>query len=235
MPRPGRSYIRGIFASALLHTAALGFILWHSRSSWVDSGAGATIPAGGGGGQGGAVTYIELPAYRTAAKIEPVRSQPDLPVPVLVQPEPPTQTRPLALAPLSIPLASVEIPPAGTGVGSGPGTGGGIGSGVGSGVGPGVGSGVGPGGAGEAVFPPEPKYSILPPLPKPASVRGQTYRVRFSVDARGRVTMVDVTPRIPDGEYRKKFLDLMREYTFTPARRADGTPVRGIAEIAITL
>ncbi|MBI3983470.1 MAG: hypothetical protein HY337_11205, partial [Gemmatimonadetes bacterium] len=56
MPRPGRSYVRGIFASALLHAVALGFILWHSRSSWVDSGAGATIPGGGGGGQGGAVT-----------------------------------------------------------------------------------------------------------------------------------------------------------------------------------
>jgi len=66
-------------------------------------------------------------------------------------------------------------------------------------------------------------------------VRGQTYRVRFWVDARGHVTMVDVTPPIRDGEYRKKFLGLMREYTFAPARRADGTPVRGIAELTITL
>jgi TonB family protein len=85
------------------------------------------------------------------------------------------------------------------------------------------------------VFPPEPKYSILPPLPKPASVRGQTYRVRFWVDVSGRVTTVEVTPRIPDGEYRRKFLDLMRQYTFTPARRADGTPVRGETVVVITL
>jgi TonB family protein len=94
---------------------------------------------------------------------------------------------------------------------------------------------MGPGGAGDALFPPQPKYSILPPLPKPASVRGQAYRVRFWVDALGRVTRVDVTPSIPDGEYRRKFLSLMREYTFTPARRADGTPVRGEVEVVITL
>jgi hypothetical protein len=51
------------------------------------------------------------------------------------------------------------------------------------------------------------------------------FRVLFSIDARGRVTRVEVEPRIPDSDYRKKFMDKMKQYVFAPARRADGTPV----------
>ncbi len=101
-------------------------------------------------------------------------------------------------------------------------------------AGTGAGSGGGPGGGAE-VFPPQARFSILPPLPKPASVRGKSFRVRFWVSVTGRVTRVDVSPPIPDTEYRKRFVELMYEYTFTPAMRPDGTPVAGETVLTITL
>ncbi|MGH7751216.1 MAG: hypothetical protein ACREN5_00230, partial [Gemmatimonadales bacterium] len=118
---------------------------------------------------------------------------------------------------------------AGSGAGSGTGTGSGQGSGVGAGVGPGT------GGTGGDVFPPQARYSILPPLPKPAAVRGKSFQVHFWVSAAGRVTKVRVSPEIPDGAYRKKFLTLMHEYTFAPARTLDGTAVAGETTITVTL
>jgi len=125
------------------------------------------------------------------------------------------------------------LPGALQGTGGGSGGAGGIGAAVGTGGGSAAGPGTG--GRGGEVFPPQARYSILPPLPKPASVRGKTFRVRFWVDAAGRVTKVDVTPPIPDGEYRKEFVRRMYEYTFTPARRPDGTPVAGETVLTITL
>jgi hypothetical protein len=47
------------------------------------------------------------------------------------------------------------------------------------------------------------------------------------------VTRVEVEPRIPDSAYRKKFLDKMREYVFSPARRSDGTAIAASVEIQI--
>jgi protein TonB len=116
-------------------------------------------------------------------------------------------------------------------------TGGGAGTiGGGAGAGPGTGTtGAGPGAGGGSVFPPQAQYSILPPLPKPASVRGKSFRVHFWVSSSGRVTRVDVNPQIPDEEYRKRFVELMRQYTFTPAMRPDGTPTAGEMVITITL
>lgn len=236
MPRTGRSFVRPVVVSALLHLVALALFIRQARTTLLSAGDGREAP-GGGGGAG--VRMIELPPYRVAARETPapvvVRRAVELPAVVVVEPF--VSQRPVAINAANVATISVPLPASGAGAGSGlgPGAGSGTGGGVGSGTGPGTGSGAGVGGAGDAVFPPQPKYSILPPLPKPASVRGQAFRVRFWVDARGQVTMVDVTPPIRDGEYRKKFLGLMREYTFTPARRADGTPVRGIAELTITL
>jgi hypothetical protein len=46
---------------------------------------------------------------------------------------------------------------------------------------------------------------------------------------------VDVSPPIPDADYRKRFVQLMYEYTFAPAMRPDGVPVAGEMVITITL
>jgi hypothetical protein len=55
------------------------------------------------------------------------------------------------------------------------------------------------------------------------------------VDQSGKVTRVEISPEIPDAEYRRKFLALLYQYTFEPARRPDGTPVAGQAVLTITL
>jgi len=69
----------------------------------------------------------------------------------------------------------------------------------------------------------------------PASVRGMRFRVHFWVSPGGQVTRVEVTPPIPDAEYRKLFMRHMYEYTFAPAIRPDGTPVAGETVLTITL
>jgi hypothetical protein len=46
---------------------------------------------------------------------------------------------------------------------------------------------------------------------------------------------VEVAPEIRDRGYAKKFLDVMRKYQFRPARTPDGTAVRGVAIIVVTL
>jgi hypothetical protein len=74
---------------------------------------------------------------------------------------------------------------------------------------------------------------LLPP-DAPGSIKGTEYRVRFWINERGRVTRVEVEPRIADAGYRKKFMDKMRQFTFHPARTADGTPVAAQYDVLIT-
>ncbi len=126
---------------------------------------------------------------------------------------------------------------AGAGVGGARGAGTGSGGGVGGGEGTGSGSGVGPGSGGEGgtVFPPTVRYTFLPPLPRPGSVQGHTYQVRFAVDEEGRVMDVEVEPRIGDGGYRKKFRETMFRFRFNPATLRDGTRVVGAAVLSFTL
>lgn len=99
---------------------------------------------------------------------------------------------------------------------------------------PGTG-GTGETGDGGALLAPRPRYTVLPPLDRPAAVRGKSFEVRFWVNEFGRVTRVKVSPEIPDADYRRKFLALMYEYSFEPARRPDGTPVAAQAVLTITL
>jgi hypothetical protein len=164
---------------------------------------------GGGGGGGSQITYVELPAVAafspSRAEPEPPRRARDMPIPRPQLREIPKENRPLNLRPPTGPIVVPIIP------GRGPGTG-------------------GPGGAG---FAPSLQQALIPPSDWPDEVRGQAYTVRFWVDERGRVTRVEVEPRIPDSAYRKKFLDKMREYVFTPARGIDGTAVAASVEIQI--
>ncbi len=119
----------------------------------------------------------------------------------------------------SLPIASV-------------GTGGRVGS---VGIGSTGAGGAGDQGGGSELLAPRPRYTVLPPLDRPASVRGKSFKVRFWVNQFGNVTRVEVSPEIPDAEYREKFLALMYQYSFEPARRPDGTPVAGQAVLTVTL
>ncbi len=193
------------------------------------------LPPGGPGPPGGGasverISFLTLPAFREPAAADQTREPKRRRAPIVqVQVRDlPTGTSVAEVVPLSL---------LGRGLLGDSGLGRGAGGGVGRGGGPGVGPGTGPGsgGAGGEVFPPQARYSILPPLPRPASVRGKTFRVHFWVDAGGRVTRVDVSPSIPDGEYRKQFVQLMYQYTFAPALRPDGTPVAGETILTITL
>ncbi|UCG86658.1 MAG: hypothetical protein JSW71_22625, partial [Gemmatimonadota bacterium] len=135
------------------------------------------------------------------------------------------------------PTEHITAPAVGRGAGSGggPGSGTGSGGGVGTGQGTGVGSGTGPGSGGDggSGFAPQSRQMLLPP-DAPESIKGREFRVRFWIDERGRVTKVEVEPRIEDAGYRKKFMDKMYQFTFHPARRLDGTPVAAHYDVLIT-
>ena len=234
----------GVALSVVVHGAlVLGLIVGAAATTTeVLRNMGGPGPrGGGGGGDAAAVRYIELPPLASAGMRmvprtdPPVRPRPEIniPRPTVAQVDPQRAQQDLA-ALTDVRMAS-DGP--GTGTGSGPGAGTGTGGGVGSGTGTGIGSGEGPGtggGEGGAVLPPEPRFIIVP-ADRPGSVRGKQFAVHFWVDRTGTVTKVEVDPEIPDAAYRRKFMEQMYKFQFTPARTLDGQPVDGHLVIPITL
>ncbi|KPK05868.1 MAG: hypothetical protein AMS20_05605 [Gemmatimonas sp. SG8_28] len=241
-PRPTERFGRGVVVSALLHGAAIGaFIGGVAANTVVLRNIGGPGPRGGGGGGGGSeVRYVEVPPIASASAPATARTEERAQPPIEITLPRPSVAR-MSETTASLPSLSRVVPA--TVVGQGPGTGGGVGAGsgtgggVGSGQGAGIGSGVGPGsggGEGGSVLPPEPKFIIVP-ADRPGSVRGREFEVHFWVDRQGKVTKVEVEPDIGDATYRRKFLEQMYQFQFTPARTLDGRPVDGHIVIPITL
>ncbi len=230
-------------ASLVFHGILVFLIVWTGRQ--VVAGefrpAGGVGPPGGGGGGGGSqVRYMELAPYMTAsapARAEPVEERPavELPIPRPDLREIPPETRQVRIATPTGPVVPAEAIGRGPGSGGGAGAGTGSGGGIGSGQGTGVGSGVGPGtgGAGGDAFAPRSRQMLLPP-DAPPSVKGREFKVRFWIDERGRVTRIEVEPRIPDSSYRREFQDRMRQFRFYPARDAEGNPIASYYDAWIT-
>lgn len=241
LPKTSKPFLGGTATSITVHVALLIAVIWtgdRAPDEAFRAGGGAG-PLGGGGGGGSLITYVELPAFASSspprAEPEPPRRARNVPIPEPQLRDIPKETRPLNLRPPTGPIAAAIDSGRGAGSGAGSGSGSGSGSGTGTGRGAGTGSGQGPGtgGSGGAGFGPTLQQALIPPSDWPDEVRGQAYKVRFWVDERGRVTRVEVEPRIPDSAYRKKFLDKMREYVFSPARKGDGTAVAASVEIRI--
>lgn len=226
--------------SLMLHVLVVALLVRVSLERAEERGeiANALQAAGGGGGGGtGGAEYVILQAP------PPPPPPPEaVEVPVVV----PTVVPPVQEEPELRPEFPVAVPDSIPAAGSGAaGTGGGSGGGVGTGQGPGQGSGVGPGsgggtgggvgGGGARGTPPESRLLILPPLDdQPKSLRGKSVEVTFHVDARGRVTDLEVDPPIADRGYRRKFDESMRGYEFKPARDPDGRAVAGIYVATVT-
>jgi len=185
------------------------------------------------------VTYIEMPPFVAAAS--PAREVPtdettiELPIPKPQLKEIQTDAPRVKIAQPTGPVVVAPKIGAGDGSGVGPGSGTGVGGGTGTGEGTGIGSGEGSGTGGEggAGYGPQSRQMLLPP-DAPESIKGQEFRVRFWINERGRVTKVEVEPRIRDSAYRKKFMEKMSQFTFHPARLPDGTPVASHYDVLIT-
>ncbi len=241
-PEPARWSGRSYVLSVVLHILIIALVVWDQAVDLEDGVAGLPGPSGGGGGGGGPkITFVALappPAAAAAVpqEISPVQREMPLPVPRVQEI---TRNLPQVTADLPTnirPIQYARTIGAGAGVGGGRGAGTGSGGGIGSGQGTGVGSGVGPGTGGDGVIlPPRIRYTYLPPTPPPPSVQGQSFTVHFAVDPEGRVTDVEVEPQIPDGGYRKKFIDTMLRYRFHPAHMRDGTTVAGATVLTIRL
>ena len=198
-------------------------------------GAGGPGPAGGGGGgrggTGGETTnerlrYIQVtPPAPEPTPPQPEEKQPEVPVPP--EPVPPKIEIKTQAPSQEIDLALTAGIGGGSGsdgsTGNGPGSGGGVGSGVGTGRGSSVGPGTG-GGEGR-IYPPRPVHLLLPPVPIPERVKGQTLTVIFDVDSTGSVLSVDFNPT-KDREFNRRMRERFREYKFHPATQWDGRPVR---------
>ncbi len=241
MPRSDRPFFGGTATSVAVHGALVLVIVFGGRvGNELFFPGGGPGPAGGGGGGGGSrVSYVEIPPFFMAAA--PTREAPtnertiELPIP---KPQLKEIEKEAPKVKIAQPTGPVVVAPrigAGEGTGGGPGKGTGSGGGTGTGQGTGTGSGEGPGTGGEggAGYPPQSRQMLLPP-DAPESVKGQEFQVRFWIDERGKVTKVDVEPRIRDSGYRKKFMEKMSQYTFHPARLPDGTAVASHYDVVIT-
>lgn len=238
----------GWFAFSLVfHALLIGALVWEALDPFVPFAVDTRTPGGpgpaGGGGGGGArrITYVELPAYQPPRAEREEEQRPvqelEIPVPEIAKVEVPPDTVKFEIARTdSVPIGARVIGE-GSGSGGGPGAGTGTGGGVGSGRGTGIGSGVGPGTGGEGgeIFPPAPRYTILPPQPRPKSVQGKTFQAKITVGPDGRVLAVDIRPEIRDGDYRRRLIAQLYEWAFQPAVTRDGIPVRGETVITLTL
>lgn len=242
MPRADKPpFGGGIVGSAVLHVLLIVLIIWSGgRSQEFFRAAGGPGPEGGGGGGGGSrVTYMELPPLVTASP--PAREQPsrqrsvEVPIPRPELKDIPKEKLQVRITPPTGPVVAAVRPGRGAGSGGGEGAGTGSGGGVGTGRGTGIGSGRGPGTGGEGGvgFPPQSRQMLLPP-DAPASIKGHEFRVRFWIDEQGRVTRIEVEPRIEDAGYRKKFRERMLQFRFYPARTGDGTPMAAHYDAWIT-
>jgi protein TonB len=220
---------------ALILFLFLGPVLATSsfRGEDVPGGGGAGPAGGGGGGSGGAAQSVEFVRVRPDPTTLPVVAPiipPVKPVPIAVVPPLVTEIRePTSTVPVQSGVSTGATGNAGT-AGSGPGSGGG----VGSGIGPGKGSGVGPGtGGGPAKdFPPTPREVFLPPLPQPASVRGQHLRAWFDVDEKGNSKLISFE-KSRDGGYNRLLEQTLKATRFRPGVGGDGVPKRDTAMIEI--
>jgi TonB family protein len=82
--------------------------------------------------------------------------------------------------------------------------------------------------------PPEPRQLILPPLDYPKAMRGRSVAVTFWVNVDGRVDRTELDRPLDDRGFQKKFVEVMRNYRFRPARGPDGLPVPGVTTVTVT-
>ena len=233
-----RGTLRGLGLSAAVHLGVLALVLWGQHRMFAEGRAPGNGPGAGGGGGGGGGRVFAVFALPPAPVTLP-------PAPALTVPSLQALTMPVVRPPEEVPVhVSAEELAAlvrAVGPGSGPGQGSGTGPGSGSGSGGGSGSGTGPGvggdsgGGGGTVYPPSPQQIILPPVDRPASVRGITLRVRFQISARGEVLGVTLAPPLRDRKFRDDFLERLRRYTFSPAHTRDGRAVPAVYEIRFPL
>jgi outer membrane biosynthesis protein TonB len=76
---------------------------------------------------------------------------------------------------------------------------------------------------------------ILPPTDGvPKELHGKTIAVIFSVTAVGRVSDLRIEPAIENRAFARKIDEIMRGYTFKPARDAAGNKIASVDTIQVT-
>ena len=220
----GHSYVVSLLLHGLLVLLIIGAETGLFES--VFGTGGGPGPAGGGGGGGAErITYVELPAYVSTAVSTPRPSQADQVRFNRNQPSVRSIALPQRKLNVRWPTEMVEaVATLGSdrGTGGGPGRGPGSGGGRGTGLGTGIGSHVGPGTGGNQpyVFAPKPRAEMYPIVQVPAEIRGTKITIHFWVDARGRVTRIEVDPPISDRAYREALIETLMGWAFYAARTA---------------
>ncbi|HET7553493.1 MAG TPA: hypothetical protein VFK04_19515, partial [Gemmatimonadaceae bacterium] len=216
-------------------------------------GAAGARQAGSSASDGEHLHFVAVaPAPPALSAVAEEKTELPKPIPKPVEPPKPTMEKPVQeVKPVATPkpatiepsaVTTPQLALAGTGAGTGdssgasggagPGSGGGVGTGTGTGRGSATGPGTG-GGAGD-IFPATPDFLVMPALPVPSKVRGQTIRLEFQLDARGNITALKFNST-GDSGYDKELRARLMEYRFRPAHKADGTPVPSVYVTELTL
>ena len=239
VPHTRAPVARWMVVSFFLHALLLLLIVGVETGIFAEifGTGGGEGPAGGGGGGGAErVTYLELPAYVSSALSQPrptsrneIRFNAEQPSVRQI----PVPERKLSMKWPGALMEAVSSLGSDRGTGGGAGEGAGSGGGVGTGLGTGRGSHVGPGVGGNQtyVIAPKPRSMPDPIVTVPGALRGQELTIHFWVDARGRVTRIEVDPPIRDRAYRDALNEMLLGWVFYPARTASGAQVPGEMEL----
>jgi TonB family protein len=65
-------------------------------------------------------------------------------------------------------------------------------------------------------------------------MRGRSVTVTFWIGTDGRVERVSLDPPIDDRGFQRKFIEVMRNYRFRPARGPDGAVAPGVTTVTVT-
>ena len=229
-----RGGIRGVILSAAVHAALIFLGVYGGTRLMVADRMPGAGPGKGGGGGGGGARALLLFTPPAAPAAEPALPLPPQLVMPRAAPIPLPEVKPPEAAP---PAISADQLLASLGTGKGPGAGPGAGGGTGGGTGTGRGPGTGPdsGGGGGSLYPATPKQLILPPMDRPASVRGTKITVLFEISDRGDVMRVSINPMPRDRSWASQFEQRLRQYKFNPATTLDGHPVASILPMTLGL
>jgi hypothetical protein len=67
---------------------------------------------------------------------------------------------------------------------------------------------------------------VLPPMPIPEALRGQSVTAAFIIDERGKIERLTLRA-LDDRTYTRKLMTELRRMNFRPAIKSDGTPTKG--------
>jgi len=232
LPLARRRPRSGPTVSIIGHVAIALLVLWRGGVVVESAWGGTRLPESGRSGGRGATSWVVMPQLPSSQPEAPAARQPPPTVATIAQRLPvkldvPAPSRlVLIAAPAAIAIGNGmagDVSPnepamaVGTDTSTGTGT-----------------ANPDSGRTASDIFGPTPALLPIAPSGAPAGEKGE-HEVRFWIRSDGRVTRVEVSPRIRDSAYRRRFMEAMNGFAFGPAKTRDGRPIEYVYSVLVHL